>query len=81
MSVHKQNLVGWDCIFPYNRIISCRITTEWENFNHHAKKNEMNSNFNLIYSSRSSILDNLNLSIEDSAWRCTIVAPQFRTRD
>jgi len=53
-----------------------------KNFNHRAKKDETHRDFNIIYSTRSVILDNLNLSIESWIWRCsTITAPQFCTRD
>jgi len=37
---------------------------EKKNFNQRAKKDETHRDFNIIYSTRSVILDNLNLSIE-----------------
>jgi len=46
------------------QIISYRIRTGEKNFNHRAKKDETHRDFNIIYSTRSVILDNLNLSIE-----------------
>lgn len=74
-----------------NSIVSCRISLysfkqkrlslneieEWKNFNHNAKKNELNSPFNLIYSTRCVILDNLNLSMESRTWRCSLLLSLF----
>jgi len=40
------------------------VQGEKKNSNHRAKKDETHRDFNIIYSTRSVILDNLNLSIE-----------------
>lgn len=95
LTATQQNNVFFLCVIftKSMSIIGCLCTSDntdyllqgkyrRKKFDHRTKKNEVNSKFNLIYSTRSVILDNLNLSIESWTQRCSaIIAPQFRTRD